>query len=414
MNPLALFTPLAPLLLPAALLACGLALLPLGLTLANLRLYRRAPQPPTPPTAHHAPHAQAPRVFVCVPARNEEANLADCVRSILADPDDPALRVLIYDDGSTDRTAAIAADLARADGRVRPVPSHPLPEGWNGKQHACWRMARAAIEGAAGDPEPALPSDLLLFTDADVRFEPHAARRADARRRELAAPMVSAFPRQLTGSLAEAAMVPMMFYMLLGYLPMARMRGTNSPAASAGCGQFLLLTVEAYERSGGHRAFRDSMHDGIMMPRAVRRAGMTTDLVDGTDLARVRMYRGLAQTWRGFAKNLYEGLGSPALLIFLTLVHLLGHLLPWPGLALALVAQPPRHAAAGLFAAAIALALTQRLLLALRLRHSVAGALLHPLGVLMMTAIQWHSYALYRTGRRAWRGRVLRPGAGLG
>lgn len=380
-----------------AAVAASLCAIPLALALVNLRLYRRSDPAATWPSP-------APRVFVCIPARNEAANIEACVRGLLADPA-PHLRVLVYDDQSTDGTGDILRRLAAEDPRVRPVPTLPLPEGWNGKQHACWRMARAAIDGELAEP-PADAQDLLLFTDADVRFEPAALRRAAAERRRLDAPMVSTFPRQITGTLAEALVVPMMFYLLLGYLPIARMRSTTDPATSAGCGQFLLITAAAYTASGGHAAFKDSMHDGIKLPRAVRRAGLRSDLFDGTDLCSVRMYRGWRQTWRGFAKNAYEGLGSPGLLVFITLLHIFGHLMPWVLLPLALFSDPPRPLAAGLCGLAIALQLAQRLLLAARLRHSVLGALLHPLGILTMTAIQWHSFILHRTGRRAWRGRV--------
>jgi hypothetical protein len=49
--------------------------------------------------------------------------------------------------------------------------------------------------------------------------------------------------------------------------------------------------------------------------------------------------------------------------------------------------------------------MTQRLILAERLRTSIIGALLHPIGVVMMTLIQWHSLLLHLTGKRTWRGR---------
>jgi hypothetical protein len=44
-------------------------------------------------------------------------------------------------------------------------------------------------------------------------------------------------------------------------------------------------------------------------------------------------------------------------------------------------------------------------MLASRLRTSMLGAMLHPLGVLLMTAIQWHSWVLHIRGKRTWRGR---------
>ncbi|MEO1512757.1 MAG: glycosyltransferase, partial [Planctomycetota bacterium] len=346
---------------------------------------------------------------VCIPARDEEANIEAIVRSLLAQ-DHPAIRVVVYDDQSSDSTGEIVARLAAEDPRVLPCPTVPLTGDWNGKQHACWRMARACLDGLGVEP-PAEDHELFVFTDADVRFEPDAIRRAAAERARADVALLSTFPRQITGSLPERLMVPMMFYLLLGYLPIARMRASSDPATSAGCGQFILMTAGAYRTTGGHTACKDSMHEGIKLPRAVRAAGLRSDLFDGTDLMSVRMYRGLGETWRGFAKNAYEGLGSPALLVFITVLHLVGHLLPWVGLVLWGLGEVGPLAGV-LFAGAAALAVAQRLLLATRMRHSVLGALLHPLGVALMTGVQWWSLALHLRGRRAWRGRVLGEAGG--
>ncbi|MEO1007304.1 MAG: glycosyltransferase family 2 protein [Planctomycetota bacterium] len=388
--------------------AMGLAVLlsvgALALTLANLRLYCPSPADATSPESD----SDAPLVSVCVPARNEEANIEACVRSLLAG-DVERIEVLVYDDQSDDDTPRILERLAAEDHRVRPLAAVPLPEGWNGKQHACWRCAAEAR------------GSMLLFTDADVRFEPDCIRRAlaawraldDAKGpggREPEAPLglVSTFPRQITASLGEALLVPMIFFVLFAYLPMFRMRGTTDPAASAACGQFLLVSRGCYDALGGHTAFKDTMHDGVMMPRAARRAGYRTDLFDGTDLASVRMYAGWTATWRGFAKNAFEGLGSLGLLVALTVMHLLGHALPWlVGLAGVIRGQwadpSPGLVLAGV---AIALQVLQRLLLAARFRLPLATAVLHPLGVLAMTAVQWDSLRRHATGTRSWRGRV--------
>jgi glycosyltransferase involved in cell wall biosynthesis len=338
-------------------------------------------------------------VSVCVPARNEERNLRACVEGLLASRGID-LEVLVYDDQSTDETPRILEALSAADPRVRRVPTKELPSGWNGKQHACWRMAQEAR------------GRWMLFTDADVRFRPDALARSVACADGQGLGMLSTFPRQLTGTLSERLIVPMIFFILFSYLPFPRMRHTKDPAASAGCGQFLLVRKDAYDASGGHQGFKNSMHDGIMMPRAVRRAGFSTDLFDGTELVSCRMYAGLAQVWRGFAKNAYEGLGSVGLLIFLTVMHGLAHVLPWVVMVLALLGlagvtglefTPQERVLAG---ACVVVSLTQRLVLAWRLQTPFTGAVLHPVGVVLMTAIQWHSFVLAMTGRRSWRGRT--------
>lgn len=377
--------------------SCVLCAVPLLVTMVNLRVYRKAVDGPVGDAAA--------RVFVCVPARDEAENLEPCVRSLLAQ-DHPAVRILVYDDQSSDGTGAILARLAAEDPRVIAAPTHALPDGWNGKQHGCWRMARAAMAGIGSEP-PMRADERLLFTDADVRFEPDAVRRAVAEAERLGAPLLSGFPRQITGTLSESALVPMMFYLLLGYLPMWRMRSTLDPSTSAGCGQFILMTRAAYEASGGHEAVADSMHEGVKLPRAVRRAGLKSDLFDASDVCSVRMYRGVSETWRGFAKNAYEGLGSVGLLAFMTALHLVGHVLPWA----VVVGAVGGAIDAGPFGPALAVVaivfqFTQRTLIARRVGHAWSGVGLHVFGIVGMTLVQWHSFLLHLMGRRTWRGRT--------
>ena len=384
------------------------ALSALVMTAVNLRLLRVAP--PAATTANGA--TDNTLISVCIPARNEEANIAVCVKSLLAGSHRP-IEVLVYNDQSTDRTGEILAALAAADPRVKIVPTLPLPGGWNGKQFGCQRCGEFA-NGA-----------WLLFTDADVRFEPDAIARTLAAAVRCRAALISTFPRQVTATLGEKLIIPLIHFILLSYLPIARMRSTLDPAASAGCGQFLFVQASAWQAAGGHASFKDSMHDGIKLPRAVRRAGLQTDLFDGTDLCHVRMYHGFAATWRGFAKNAFEGLGSVGLLVFITVLHALGQLLPWLILTIPaaqwlanftrltdygnwplfdhpLTPTTPHYVLAAIAAAS---GLIGRLLLAIRFRQSLLSAVLHPIGIALMTLIQWRSLYLAKTGRRTWRGR---------
>jgi hypothetical protein len=328
------------------------ALVAWGGMLSNLRLYTRTVRGDRP-----AARTAVPMVSVCIPARNEEANIEACVRSVLANVD-VAVEVLVYDDQSTDATPAILARLVAEDARVRVVPTQPLPQGWNGKQWGCERMGQAAH------------GQWVLFTDADVRFERDCVARTLARAESLGADLLSTAPRQVTGSWAEHAVIPLISFVLLSYLP------------------------------------RASMHDGIKMPRAFRRAGFRTDLFDGTDLVQCRMYRGFGQVWRGFAKNAYEGLGSPVLLLFVTLLHGCAVLLPWLTLALGLVDVAMSPWVPWVAALTIVAGFAQRIVLARRFAHAWASVALHPVGILMLTVIQWHSLWLHLTGRRAWKGRT--------
>jgi hypothetical protein len=216
------------------------------------------------------------------------------------------------------------------------------------------------------------------------------------------ADLASGVPRQETRTPVERLVIPLIHFILLGFLPLGRMRASRAPAYAAGCGQLFIARRGAYDRSGGHAAIRSSLHDGITLPRAFRASGCATDLFDATDLASCRMYRGAAAVWRGLAKNAGEALAAPRLIVPATLVLLGGQVLPF-----VLLAFPGSPAARALAAAAALAACLPRWAAAVRFRQSALGAVSHPLGVLVLVAIQWYAFARDRLGRpAAWKGRT--------
>ena len=71
------------------------------------------------------------------------------------------------------------------------------------------------------------------------------------------------------------------------------------------------------------------MHDGLLLPRLFRKHGYRTDLADLTALAAVRMYTTAAQVWQGLAKNATEGVAAPARIVPISLLLLLGQVIPY-------------------------------------------------------------------------------------
>ena len=373
-----------------AVAALALAALPALVTLANLRAF--AP-PPVPPVGSR------PQVSVLVPARNEEAAIGRLCRDVLAS-EGVDLELVILDDASTDRTAEIVRGIAADDPRVRLVAGGALPMGWCGKQHACWQLSRVARH------------DTWVFLDVDVAPAPDAIARAAAFLVASGAALVSGFPRQRTTCLLDWLLLPLIHFILLGFLPLARSRQDNSPGLAAGCGQFFATRRADYDRAGGHAAIRASLHDGVKLPRAYRRAGLTTDVFDATEIASCRMYERNADVWRGLSKNATEGIGAPATILPFTLLLAIGQMLPVP-LAVAGFATGWRGWPAwGIVLATVAvpLAYTPRLLEVIRFRQSLASAVLHPLGIALFLVIQWYALARRVAGlKTTWRGRSLDP-----
>lgn len=371
-------------LLAIAALAC--ALFPALLFSRNLRLY--AP-PPKPPFSGSGPRRAA---SVLIPARDEEATIGAAVEAALASVGID-VEVVVLDDGSRDRTAEIVAGIASRDPRVRLEAAPALAPGWCGKQHACTALARLARFSR------------LVFVDADVRLAPEGLARAVAFLETSGAGLVSGVPRQETGTFLERLLIPLIHFILLGFLPIARMRRSLHPAYGAGCGQLFLARRDAYEEAGGHAAIRASLHDGLALPRAFRQAGIATDLFDATDVAVCRMYHSAGEVWRGLGKNATEGLASPGKIIPVTALLLTGQVLPPLLLALALLGFIA-PAVGWIALPATVAALYPRLEAVVRFRQPLDGALLHPVGIAVFLIIQWTALIRRLLGRPAgWKGR---------
>jgi len=355
-----------------AWLALALSAFPLAMTLDNLRRFR------TPVRA-----AGTPYISVLIPARNEAANIAEAAFAILASTG-VNVELIVLDDNSTDATPEILASIT--DARVRVATGTKLPVGWSGKQHACATLARLATH------------DLMVFVDADVRLAPEALSRMAHYMESNDVGLASGFPRQITRTWSEILLLPLIHFLLLGYLPIAQMQRSASPALGAGCGQLFIARRADYVRAGGHTAIRASLHDGITLPRAFRRAGIMTGLFDATSFATCRMYTNAAQVWEGLTKNATEGMAKPAALPIWTAILAGGAILPF---VLAIL-HPTLLALA-----AILCALATRLILARRFHQPVASALLHPLGIFALLIVQWAALIRTARGRPAtWRGRA--------
>lgn len=358
-----------------------LATLPLALILANLPLYRLA----------SGPDAAGAKVSILIPARNEAHQIESAVRAAL-NSTVVSVEVIVLDDDSSDDTATIVQAMARRDPRVRLLRGTALPDGWMGKVHACWRLAEAAS------------GQWLLFVDADVQVSEDAADRLVSSASRRGVDLVSGIPRQVTGTLGEKLIIPLIHLVLLGYLPMLGMRLSNHPAFAAGIGQLLFVNASAYRECGGHEAIRGEIQDGVALARLFRQHAKRTDLVDLSPVATCRMYDNFKDVWQGFAKNAHAGMGGPVAIWIWTTLLIGGHVLPWIGL---LAYWLHDQTVPQVLLLACGLSLLSRSVLTLVFRQSWFSTVLHPLGVGMIVAIQWYGLSRWLMRKPvAWKGRT--------
>ncbi|HRW04658.1 MAG TPA: glycosyltransferase [Caldilineaceae bacterium] len=332
-------------------------------------------------------------VSVLIPARNEAQVIGETVATLCRQTH-ATFELLVLDDHSEDNTAATVCLAAAGDPRVQVLVGRPLPSEWSGKNWACHQLAEAARH------------DLLLFTDADVQWQPDALAALLAMQERNAADLLTIWPTQITLTWSERLIIPLMNFAVWAYLPVGLAHHAPYPVAAAANGQCLLFRRASYCACGGHAAVRKHVLDDVLLAQRVKASGGRLRMADGAGLLSCRMYDSWTATYFGYAKNILAGhANSPLLLILSTLFHLLLFVGPWlwlaGGFAVAMVYWPwwpLLLIATGLF-----------------LRFVVAAAtwqrwqeiLWMPVAVLLMTAIAGQSLWWHYHGGPRWKGRVL-------
>ena len=236
---------------------------------------------------------EIPVVSVIVPARNEEACLGECLRS-LQEQTGIDYEVIVVNDNSTDRTG----EVARRYGGIKVVDAPPLPPGWTGKCHAAHVGAQSASAA------------WLLFTDADTIHRHRSLRHAVQEAEDYAVDMLSYSPKQEVRGLWQRALMPVIFAELRRQYPPREVSRSESPIAAAN-GQYLLIKRKAYDAIGGHEAVRDSLLEDVEIAKRLKQSGRKIRFRYGRDALRTRMYRSFPQMWEGWTKNLALLFPSP-------------------------------------------------------------------------------------------------------
>jgi chlorobactene glucosyltransferase len=339
-----------------------------------------------------------PMVSILVPARNEERHIRQCIESLLVQ-DYANFEVIVLDDNSTDETWAALKELAgRAGAKLTLLRGKPLPDGWHGKAWACQQLAEKA-KGV-----------LLLFTDADTRHRTDTLKRSVAALQTSGADLLSVTPAQEMLTFWEKLIVPLVYHILLCYLPIRLVGRSRSPAFCYAIGQFILFRSEAYHRLGGHRSVRTCLVEDVWLCKLVKRSGGTVAVYNGIDAVSCRMYHDLRGIWDGFSKNLFAGLGysTPGLLMLMALVVLL-YLAPWGFVLFAVLNRDFTIPGFWLPAAQILTALTCRLIIAFAFRQPVSITLLHAFSQVVLLAIALNSFRLVKFGNGpVWKERRYR------
>jgi 4,4'-diaponeurosporenoate glycosyltransferase len=234
-----------------------------------------------------ANNASRPTVSIVVPARNEETNIPNLLKSLkiqIKAYDE----IIVVDDHSEDKTATIAEQEG-----AKVIKSKQMPPGWTGKTWACYQGAQSAT------------GKTLLFLDADTVIENGGLDRIINYYDEIGG-VLSIQPyhkmkkpyEQLSAFFNLVLMAAMGSFTILGR--MVKPIGLFGPV--------IALERKMYSESGGFEQVKGEILEDLAFGAEFKRRGVKLYCCGGRDTISFRMYPGgLSQLITGWSKGFAMG-----------------------------------------------------------------------------------------------------------
>ena len=324
------------------------------------------------------------RVAILLPVRNEAENIERILNELLAQVNLKDFQIIVINDNSEDKTAAIASDFKSPQITLLNAPA-PQP-GWIGKVSALdFGLNRLSNAN----------SEYIISIDADVSFKADAISRAIATAQDLNLDFLSPYPRQIAVTWTERLIQPLLQW---SWMSTVLLRGAEKiPMKSTVIcnGQFLVMKTQSLIKSGGFAAVSQYVLDDIELGRAFVRAGFRGVVIEGSELAATRMYSSFSEIKAGYGKSLHRAFGGVIGALFVTLFMALSAIIPMlyslSGNILAL-------------AALIAVVAT-RMLSAYSSSSRIRDCFLHPISALLFLYLLYYSWS--HRSQVQWKGRTI-------
>jgi len=240
-----------------------------------------------------AEDADCPKISVIFAAREEQEKLPGALATLVA-IDYPGLEIIAVDDRSSDATPRILDEFAAQHSQLKVVHVRELPKGWLGKPHALQK----GYEVSSGE--------LLVFTDADVKFEPDALRRVATLVRERGLDHLTLLGDVELSGFWDTVLIS---FFGMGFQLATDPYNVSNPNSRSyvGVGAFQMLRRKAYEASGTHRRLAMEVVDDMKLGKIVKMAGFRSGVAVAQRYVSVTWHLGLGNLVRGVEKNFFAG-----------------------------------------------------------------------------------------------------------
>lgn len=232
--------------------------------------------------------SRLPKVSVILPARNERRYIAYCLDSLLGQ-DYPNFEIIAINDSSTDRTGEIMKAYAANDLRVMHIDASPKPEGWTGKNWACYQGFLQAR------------GELLMFTDADSEHLPSTMSLAVGHLISENLEALTAVPRLICNDFWTKMTLPVLATFLHTRFSPIRVNDPNSKTGYF-FGSFFIITRNTYEAIGTHEGVKDELVEDGALGSKVKASKFRMKMVRGEFHIDAVWARDLPTLWQGLRR----------------------------------------------------------------------------------------------------------------
>jgi len=238
-------------------------------------------------------------VTILAPMRNEAENVPEFISALSAQMGVRNLRIIVINDGSTDKTAELLDTVIGNDKRFAVIDSPVQRMGWLGKVSALQAGYQAA------------ESEYIITLDADVRLEPNAVMRAITQLERLKLDFTSPYPRQIAQTFPEKLIQPLLHWSWMSTIVLRLAEKYPRRSTAVGNGQFFVVRKSALDAIDGFTSVSNQILDDIELARSLIGAGFKGVVTEGSGIASTRMYSSLDEIRQGYGKSLWKAFGGP-------------------------------------------------------------------------------------------------------
>jgi hopene-associated glycosyltransferase HpnB len=257
-------------------------------------------------------HTNHFNLCVIIPARNEEKNITETLKSLI-NQNIKNIFILIIDDNSIDNTKQNAHQTLQnfKNLKFKIIKGEKLPAGWSGKVWALKQGVDIAVSKNFSH---------FLFMDSDIILHKNIIKDSISYLEEKNLKMFSLMAKLKCKTKWEKLLIPSFIYFFQKLFPFNQVNSKNNKL-SAAAGGFILCKSEIFKDINLYEIIKDKIIDDCNLAKLIKKNGKVW-LSLTTRVESRRSYQTLSEIWKMVSRTAYEQLNNSILNLILSIFGL--------------------------------------------------------------------------------------------